>query len=162
MRLLSLQIQENQIKSNVFNDNTVKGNWKWDVELLLFNFSKKKLVNFRFRLKKYLVFSLYVEERRIRTHTYTISDLNTTCVDEAKDTPLPCDVPWDTRMAWGSGRGWRLMPDRVSRACNYCCPDSVHFYSCCKRVAAVSHYLNSHQNSHFHTRMFFMFLVVLK
>lgn len=84
------------------------------------------------------------------------------CVDEAKDTPLPHDVPWDTRMARGSGRGWWLMPDRVSWACNYCCPDSVHFYSCCKRVAAVSHYLNSHQNSHFHTKMCFIFLVVLK
>ena len=38
------------------------------------------------------------------------------CVDEAKDTPLPHDVPWDTRMARGSGRGWWLMPDRVSWA----------------------------------------------
>lgn len=30
------------------------------------------------------------------------------------------------------------------------------------RVTAVSPYLNSHQSSHFHTKMFFIFLVVLK
>ena len=84
------------------------------------------------------------------------------CVDEAKDTPLPCDVPWDMRKARGSGCGWCLMPDGVSRPEINCCPDAVHVYSCCKRVTAVSHYLNSHQNSHFHTKMFFIFLVVLK
>ena len=26
-------------------------------------------------------------------YTYTLADLNTMCVDEAKDTLLPCDVP---------------------------------------------------------------------
>ena len=54
------------------------------------------------------------------------------CVDEAKDTLLPCDVPWDMRMALGSGYGWWLTLDGVSRAWNYCSPDAVHCYSCCK------------------------------
>lgn len=54
------------------------------------------------------------------------------CVDEAKDTLLPCDVPWDMRMALGSGYGWWLTLDGVSRAWNYCSPDAVHCYWCCK------------------------------